>query len=136
MNLRIEDGILLKPYALARHDDGYSPPPSGWTPFDIDVITRKAQEIMALSGDQVDEPSWQTAKLEAWLAIEKQHYDNNEPWSGWAPVVYQIDRKIGRAYRQLFLDLNGGKQPARLSTRAKFPPDGEYEYRNGKMVQV
>ena len=132
VRLRIEHGILLKPHALARHGDGYSPPPAGWTPVDIADITTLAQEIVA-KADQMDEPTWQAAKLEAWLAIERQHYDANQPWAGWVPVVYQTDRRIGRAYRNLFVEVNGGQCPPKFDKRAKYPPDGEYEYRNGKM---
>jgi hypothetical protein len=132
MNLQIEHGILLKPYSLARHSDGYSPPPTGWTPIDIDDITTLAQEIVA-KADQMDAPTWQAAKLEAWLAIERQHYDANRPWAGWVPVVYQADRHIGRAYRNLFVEMNGGQCPPKFDKHATYPPDGVYEYRNGEM---
>ena len=132
MNLQIEHGILLKPHALARHTDGYSPPPTGWTPIDIDDITALAQEIVA-KADQMDEATWQAAKLEAWLAIERRHYADNKPWAGWVPIVYQADRRIGRAYRELFVEMNGGQCPPRRDKRAKYPPDGMYEFRNGKM---
>ena len=132
MNLKIEDGILLKPHALARHDDGYSPPPKGWTPEDIADITALAQGIVA-KADQVDAPTWQAAKLEAWLAVERQHYDDNKPWVGWVPVAPQTDRKIRRAYRNLFVEMNGGQYPPKRDEHAIFPPDGMYEYRNGRM---
>ena len=132
MNLKIEHGILLKPHALARHDDGYSPPPAGWTPEDIDDITALAQGIVA-KADQMDEPTWTAAKLEAWLAVEHQHYDDNKPWPGWVPIIYQIDGRIGRAYRNLFVEMNGGQCPPKRDERAVYPPDGMYEFRNGKM---
>ena len=132
MNLKIEDGILLKPHALARHSDGYSPPPAGWTPEDIADITALAQEIVS-KADQVDAPTWQSAKLEAWLAIERKHYDANKPWSGWVPISYQTEKRIGRAYRHLFAEMNGGQCPPKRDKRAIYPPDGMYEYRNGKM---
>ena len=132
MNLKIEDGILLKPHALARHSDGYSPPPVGWTPEDITDITTLAQEIAA-KADQMDEPTWQAAKLEAWLAVERQHYDDNKPWSGWVPIDYQTDKRIGRAYRNLFVEMNGGQCPPKRDKSALYPSDGMYEYRNGKM---
>ena len=61
MNLRIEDGILLKPHALAWHDDGYSPPPAGWTPEDIDDITTLAQETMA-KAETIDAETWTTGR--------------------------------------------------------------------------
>ena len=132
MNLKIEHGILLKPHALARHTDGYSPPPKGWTPEDIDDITVLAQKIIA-TNEPIDAESWATAKLEAWLMIERQHYDANEPWAGWVPITYQTDKRIGRAYRNLFIELNEGQCPPQRDKRAKHPPDGMYEYRNGKM---
>ena len=132
MNLKIEDGILLKPYSLAWHGDGYSPPPAGWAPIDIADITALAQEIVA-KADQVDEPTWQAAKLEAWLTVERGHYADNEPWAGWVPIVYQTDRRIGRAYRNLFVEMNGGQCPPKFDEHATYPPDGMYEYRNGKM---
>ena len=132
MNLRIEHGILLKPHALARHTDGYSPPPTGWTPVDVADITALAQEIVA-KADQMDEPTWQAAKLEAWLTVERRHYADNEPWAGWVPVVYQTDRRIGRAYRNLFVEMNGGQCPPKFDEHATYPPDGMYEYRNGEM---
>ncbi len=133
--LKLEDGILLKPYTLARHTDGYSPPPKGWTPEDIDDITALAQEIVARS-DQVDEPAWQAAKLEAWLTIERRHYDANEPWAGWVPISYRSDRNIGRAYRNLFVEMNGGQCPLKFDDRAIFPPDGLYEFRNSRMIPL
>ncbi len=131
--LKLEDGILLKPYTLARHTDGYSSPPAGWTPEDINDITALAQEIVAKS-DQVDEPAWQAAKLEAWLVVERQHYDANELWAGWVPISYQTDRRIGRAYRELFVEMNGGQCPPRRDKHAIFPPDGMYEFRNSRMA--
>ena len=133
--LKLEDGILLKQYSLVRHTDGYSPPPKGWTPEDIDDITVLAQEIVA-KADQVDEATWQAAKLEAWLIVERRHYDANEPWAGWAPISYRTDRRIGRAYRELFVEMNGGQCPPRRDKCAKYPPDGLYEFRNGRMVSL
>ena len=130
--LKLEDGILLKQYSLAWHTDGYSPPPKGWTPEDVDDITTLAQENIAM-GNLVDAVVWQSAKLEAWLIIERRHYDTKQPWFGWVPVAYQSDRRIGRAYRNLFAEMNGGQCPPRRDKRAKHPPDGMYEYRNGKM---
>lgn len=132
MNLRIEDGILLKPHALAWHDDGYSPPLAGWTPEDIDDITALAQEAVA-KAETIDEEAWATAKVDAWLTIERQHYDAKQPWLGWVPVVYQDDKRIGRAYRELFVEMNGGQCPPARDEHAKYPPDGLYEFRSGKM---
>ena len=71
--------------------------------------------------------------MEAWLTIEKKHYDANEPWAGWVPTTYQTDRRIGRAYRNLFVEMNGGQCPPKFDEHATYPPDGMYEYRNGEM---
>ena len=131
MNLKIEDGILLKPHALARHTDGYSPPPAGWTPEDMYDVNRLTANL-ALASDGTLE-ALKHAKVEAWLTIEKKHYDANEPWAGWVPTTYQTDRRIGRAYRNLFVEMNGGQCPPKRDKHAKYPPDGMYEYRNGKM---
>ena len=69
-----------------------------------------------------------------------------KPWPGWVPVVAALDKDIIKAYRALFLRMNaeaGEELAAKFTLRNRridagkikvtWPPDGWYEFKNGRM---
>lgn len=137
--LKLEDGILLKQYSLPWRDEGFRTPPAGWTPIDIDAIQEMADKLLTddiVAGQELDKHSGQRVRLKAWQTFEQLHNDRREMWMGWIPIIFQHDRKIGKAYRRLFVELNDGKRPPRQSMRAVYPKDGMYELKNNHMVPL
>lgn len=139
MILQIEDGILLKPYSLAWQKEGYSPPPAGWTPVDREELNQYTFSLMRRS-DRVQRiyPP-RIARLKALAFFEDKHHATKKPWDGWVPVIFQRDRRIGMAYRALFVALNPDKNEIELTVQARtkknviWPGDGYYEFANGKL---
>jgi hypothetical protein len=138
MDLLIENGILLKPYDLAWTPNGWAAAPAGWTPDRDARVLAQADEI------QRAEPA--TPREFALLAAEKKRgrelYRKRHPWHGWVPVTARADRKISRAYRQYFMDMNpdvineGNVMSGAARARAAWPPDGRYIFRNGKIQRA
>ena len=138
--MRIEDGILLKPYALAWSEDGYSKRPVGWRPDDTsEWVQKRADEILSQmqTRENVVLPrifALNSAANDYGKELAKQR----KPWPGWVPVVASYDRNIARAYRKLFVEMNPDVDPnVPLSRRnSVYPPDGWYEFSGSTMRPV
>jgi len=136
--LKLEDGILLKEYPLPWREDGYNPPPRGWYPDDMPDIIAMTQRLLAElfkaeGAEALTKLAQQKARLKSWKTFEHLHQHRRETWRGWVPIVFQFDRVIGKAYRRLFVEINGGKRPIKQA-HAQYPPDGLYELRNNRMI--
>jgi len=123
MNLLIENGQLLKPYALPWSPDGWTRPP-GWTP-DRTPGMRERFRLLQAKNQDVPEPL-------LWHQIEQDEgeylHAARRPWPGWVmvpapsmPSATKEDRRISKAYRALFVE------------RGRDVPDGRYRLRNGRM---
>ena len=138
MKLRIEDGILLKPYALAWTTEGWGKRPVGWTPDDTNEWVReRADELLAqtTSKDNLVLPRIFALKAAA-DDYGKELYEQHKPWPGWVPIVASFDRNIARAYRRLFIEMNPNVDNPTVPIARKhavYPPDGWYELRGSKM---
>lgn len=142
MKLRIEDGILLRPYALAWKPEGWSPPPAGWTPDDTcKWVKEKAAELaedFKRNNDGQEVPSVFTLKVAAQNHGDHLH-KNRAPWFGWVPVDAMKDRDISKAYRKRFSEINPQVSDVTVELarkKATWPEDGWYEFVNGKMSLV
>ena len=119
MNLKIENNQLLKPYLApySRKDGGSHRKRTGWTPDrgpEVQAIFEK------LRTDRPDAPDfflWQLAEQERGAELIKRR----RPYPGWFPVLPVQDKKIGKAYRELY---------ARMG---EYPPDGDYVFEGGVM---
>ena len=139
MRLRIQDSILLKAYSAAYHPDGRAAP-LGWTPDDtLPEVQAHADELFAAwVADErfvTHEFALEAAAMKHRDAMRKQH----KPQPGWMVVgLGQPDRKIRRAYRELFARMNDGKdlakhQPIIHKMEVTWPPDGFYVFERGVM---
>lgn len=141
MHLRIENGVLLKPYALPWRKDGFVRI-LGWTPERSSPwIQNRIAEIEVARAETLNtKPLPELIAQQAEAEYGKELQDARQPWRGWIPVSAVQDRRISRAYRQLFVRMNPEhKDPVMQMklrggrSRVIFPPDGEYTYANGKM---
>jgi len=145
MKLRIQDSILLKAHSLPYYPDGLPrDTPAGWTPDDTlpEVIARADELYAAWIADErfvTPEFALNAAAVQHRDALREQH----KPQPGWMVVgLGKDDRKIRKAYRELFIRLNGGIDLAKhlpiLSKMkaAVWPPDGFYVFKNGAMRPV
>jgi len=142
MLLRIEDGILLKPYTLPWREEGYTRPP-GWTPDATSWIKRRANTLEVQWRMTMDTPPPRLiAEQQAETEYGRKMKEGRHPWPGWVPVsaANRNDKKLRTAYRKLFIRMNPehsdpGMQAKLRGGRDKvlWPPDGEYTYANGRM---
>jgi hypothetical protein len=139
--LRIENGILLKPYLApySRDNGGSHRKPDGWTPDRAyPPLAQLYQELKKQFPDRPDFVVWTVAEQEA----GRQLIARRRPYPGWFPVRPKTDRDISRAYRELFQRMNpDAKRRVRLGDvwsgpKVQFPEDGDYELRDGEMVKL
>jgi len=140
--LLIENGQLLKPYAIPWREDGWVQPPPGWTADDDEWTEARAAELMdgwrkTLEKEPVPEIAHNQARAER----GKMFQEARKPWRGWVPTNPRTDPRITRAYRELFKELNGHIEPPVTQEKIKrakvvCPADGYYTFRNGKMRAV
>ena len=91
MNLRIEDTILLKPYAMPWREDGYDHLP-GWTPDDLDPwVVARTEEIMDEWKKAGKMPSLMFAKKQATDEFVQWRKEKRLPVPGWAPETWPGD---------------------------------------------
>lgn len=134
MKLLIENAQLLKPYTApySRKEKKHRAP-KGWTP------TRTSEMHATFTVLQSEYPT--TPDYMLWSQVEADEGKRlaGNPWPGWMPVNYKLDKEIGDAYYALFLRMNG--EYADLLVRgvplegrvAEWPPDGEYVFEDGVM---
>ena len=135
-DLLIENGILLKPHNLSWRPAGWQKPPAGWTP-------QRTQPIL----DAADQLQKETPDLPRFLALQQAEQREGErlhalrrPWPGWVPINANVDRRISKAYRNLFIEINPDHE--RLTKwdtqneRVTWPLDGRYVFKNGRMSPV
>ena len=126
MKLKIEAGQLLKPRTLPWSPDGWVIP-DGWTPERTPEMTARVDEL------QLEYFSIGASVL--WERVERDEGERlqsrRKPWPGWVmlpgphdPRATKTDRRISKAYRRLYGELG------------EWPPDGDYEFRGGKMERV
>jgi hypothetical protein len=140
MKLRIEDGILLKEYCLAWKPKGWGKAPPGWTPDDTcKWVQQRAAEILVGAKADVDARGANGEQLTI-FALKKASFEYGDvvhqkrrPWMGWVPISAMWDRKISRAYRNLFLEMNPdipdpAAEAKMKSGRVQWPADGFYEF--------
>jgi len=138
MNLKIEGGQLLMPYAApySRKEKQHRKP-KGWTP---DRTPAMQTEFDILKAEYPTTPDYML-----WEQIETAESEQmtGKPWPGWTPIVYAkggVDKDIGNAYRELYLQMNG--EYADLLARgvplegrtAEWPSDGDYVFERGVML--
>jgi len=129
--LLIEHGQLLKPYARPWRPDGWGPAPPGWTAADDEWIEQRTAELMDGWRKVLEkEPVLAIAKQQARQERGELLQAERKPWPGWVPTNPRADRRITRAYRELFKAMNGN------GAKVKWPPDGYYVFANGKMQAV
>lgn len=122
MRLLIENKILLKEYARAWTPTGWGKAPKGWTPDECsEWVHARSEEMMAEARAKELVTSREFTKRAAAAEYGKVLYKLKKPWPGWVPIIAQHDRKISKAYRQYFVELE------------QCPPDGFYTFHNGKM---
>ena len=137
MKLKIENGILLKPYAAPySKKERTHRRPKGWTP---ERTPEMHAAFDALKAEYSTTPDYMI-----WSQVEVAEGERmmGKPWPGWVPVSYKRDKKIGDAYRELYLRMNG--EYADLLARgvplegrkAEWPPDGDYVFEGGVMERV
>lgn len=139
MRLRIEDGILLKPYSLAWTPEGWGKRPRGWTADDVvPWVQERADELLTqtTSKDNLVLPrifALKRAAEDYGAEMDEQH----KPWPGWVPINPSTDRDIAKAYRRLFIAMNPDTDvTVPIAQRnAVYPLDGWYEFKGGKMIK-
>jgi hypothetical protein len=139
LNLRIEGGILLKPYVapLTRDKGGSHRAPAGWTPDHTPAMQARFDELRGATA---------APDFILWLQVEQEEGQRlvklRRPYPGWFPVRPKTDSDIVRAYRALFLRMNpGAEKRVRVSgvwsgPQTKTPPDGDYQLVGGVMSLV
>ena len=144
MKLKIENGILLKPFVLPWRPGGYVKPP-GWTPDpDLPGLHDRALELDALMKEAGNAPPIPNLALrQAEVEYERKMAAAKKPYPGWMPISPQTDPDISRAYRRLFVQMNPDRDaPAMLTKlpggreKVEWPPDGEYVYEKDRMEPV
>jgi len=132
MNLLIERGILLKPYAAPLDiATGKHRVPDGWTADRTPAMHARFNELEAEIPDE-------TPGFVLWAQVEREEGERlakfKRPCPGWVPVK-QSERRIVKAYRELFIRMNPGSNgKARPGT--KWPPDGRYVLRGATMERM
>lgn len=125
MNLLVENGLLLKAYALAfdtergRHLDA----PLGWTPDRDEWVEAKATEIQekaVVAGNPVPR---EIAYVEAERLAGERLVEARQPLRGWVPAKPSTDKKLIRAWLALIRKLDD------------WPEDGRYVWRGGGIVK-
>lgn len=139
MKLKIEDGFLLKPCAAPFNTrTGKHNALNGWTPDRTPAMQARFNELRAET-----EPSVPTFLIWQQVEIEegKRLAELRRPYPGWFPVRPQTDKRIAKAYRELFLKMNpdadrrvkiGGVWSG---PPAVYPPDGDYILDGGEMLR-
>lgn len=141
MDLLIENGILLKPFS-APFDilEGKHIIPDGWTPARTPEMQASFDELKA-EASETEVPDfllWKKAELER----GKQLAQFRRPYPGWFPVRPRTDKKIVKAYRALFVQMNpDANKRIRAGKiwsgpKAEYPPDGRYLLRGGTMERA
>jgi hypothetical protein len=139
MNLKIEQGILLKPYtAPLDKSTRKHRTPNGWTPERTSEMQSAFDALKEKHSDTPDYMIWAQVEQKQGERLAKQ----GKPWPGWFPVLPKMDKRISRAYVALFQEMNpnadkrvkvGGKWSG---PEVEYPPDGDYVLRGGKMRLV
>lgn len=137
MNLRIENGFLLKPYLVPydRKSGGHKVRP-GWTPERTPEMHARFDELRAERDDMPTFLLWKQVEHER----GEQLAARRRPWPGWFPVGPKSDRDIARAYRELFKRMNPEERVKMgdvwSGPPAQYPPDGDYVLEGGVMELV
>ncbi len=137
MNLRIEQGLLLKPYLAPymRKDGGSHRMRKGWTPDRTPELQKLFDDFRAMKPDAPEAIVWKMAEVER----GNQLAEFKRPYPGWFPIGPQSDKAISRAYRALFRRMNpDADKRVKLAGRwsgpkAVYPPDGDYTFEHGVM---
>lgn len=141
--LKIEDGILIKQYSRPFKDGQFAAPPAGWTPDDGGQwVEDRVYQLQAERKKNREIPSWFFAIRQAAVEQGRVFREKRQPWPGWVPVgLGQHDRKIRKAYREYFVELNKdsvtrdkNNSSVEQIQQALRPPDGFYDLKNGKFV--
>lgn len=140
MNLKIEQGVLLKPYLApyTRKDDGGHRIRPGWTPDRTPAMQGRFDELRAEPGDTPDFLLWKQVEHERGQQLVRR----KRPYPGWFPVRPKSDKAISKAYRELFVRMNpDADKRIRVGNvwsgeKAKYPPDGDYVLEGGVMRPV
>lgn len=144
MNLLLENGQLLKPCSIP-WSRGKWVRPKGWTPQRTPQMTIRFEELSAERDDIPDAVLWGQVEHEE----GERRQAARRPWPGWVmvpgpsmPSATKTDRRISKSYRRLFSELNeqysdfidNGRQPPAGAELVQVP-DGQYEFRRGRMMQ-
>lgn len=140
MNLRIEHGILLKPYLApyTRDNGGGHKIRPGWTPEHTPEMRARFDELRAERDDIPAFLIWKQVEHERGQQLARLR----RPYPGWYPVGPKSDPDIVRAYRELFRRMNPeSDKRVRIGNvwsgpPAVTPPDGDYVFERGEMRLV
>lgn len=140
MNLKIEGGFLLKPYAASytRKGGGGHKIRKGWTPDRTPEMSARFAELKAEGSDVPDFLLWKKVEHERGEQLARR----KRPYPGWFPIGPRSDKAISRAYRKLFLRMNpGSDRRVRVGgiwsgPKTIVPPDGDYIFEGGVMRPV
>lgn len=140
MNLKIENGILLKPYTApyTRKQGGGHKIRPGWTPERTPEMHARFEELRAERDDIPAFLLWKQVEHERGQQLAKLR----RPYPGWFPVGPKSDPDIVRAYRELFRRMNPGSEKrvklgsVRSGPPVQYPPDGDYVFERGEMRLV
>ncbi len=126
MNLLIEHGQLLKPYALPWSPDGWVIP-KDWTPERTPEMTARFDALQAARPEAAPFALWEQVEHDEGERLQSRR----KPWPGWVmlpapsfPNATKKDKRISKAYRRLYVEMD------------ERPPDGRYSFRGGKMERV
>lgn len=143
MNLLIENGQLLKPRSLPWQPTGWAIP-KGWTPERTPEMEVQFDKSQAALPDAPPFVLWAQIQNDEGKRLQLAR----RPWLGWvmvpsplSPVATKQDKRVSRAYRRLYSELNveyskfiDNKLKPPPGVKLTVPPDGRYVFRGGRMV--
>jgi len=142
INLRVENGLLLKEYMLpfdrelGRHVDA----PAPWTQDRDEKVQSLADEIMDESAKHLDkqDQSREMALQVAEAIVRKQLAEKRLPVRGWVPVTRSTRHnvKLIDAFKQYWLSLHPLDDASIKFVHADPVPDGYYIYRNAEVKPI